>query len=233
MCKFLESAQSRKVTLLSVWIAFLGICLVGVLYQQHHRYKHFAIHEEGKMIRSGWVEPDVIEEVVRKYQVRTIVNLCDGSEKKERIDGERRAAEASGANLVELVFPANDTWHTNHPAVVDFENLVDDPNAYPMWIHCWHGKERTAKALAIYDIRKRKMNAEQSLARMPLFGTEHPWPIVVFAHNYETLHLHRVAEGNADETAHPGQEPAATAHDPGTNDNEAVVRDPKTSSTLQ
>ena len=30
------------------------------------------------------------------------------------------------------------------------------------------------------------MTAKDSLATMPLWGREHPWPIVVFAYNYET-----------------------------------------------
>lgn len=214
MCKFIETAKSRKLTLLSVWIAFLCVCLGGVLYHQHHRYKHFAVHEDGRMIRSGWVEPDVVEELARKYKIQTIVNLCDGGEKLHRIEAEREAAEAAGAKLVELEFPANDTWTTNYASVAEFEKLIEDPNAFPMWIHCWHGKERTVKALAIYDIRKRGMTANDSLDRMPLFGTEHPWPIVVFAHNYETLHDHRLAQGTEDSTNHPGHEPAALPHDP-------------------
>ena len=48
------------------------------------------------------------------------------------------------------------------------------------------GRERTVKALAMYDIRHRHMTAEKSLDSMPLFNIDHPWPIVVFAYNYQT-----------------------------------------------
>ncbi len=163
----------------------IGI-LVGVAVHRHHRYKHFAVHEAGRVYRSAWVDADVFGELIRKYKIRTVVNLCDPSEKEGLIESQRRAVQSAGARLVELVFPANHTWDINYRVVHEIEALFDDPSVYPVWIHCQHGRERTVKALTIYDIRRRRMNAYDSLESMPRYGMDHPWPVVVFAYNYET-----------------------------------------------
>ena len=182
-------------------------------YRQYERYKRFAEHDAGKMYRSSWLEPDVFAEKIEQYQIKTVVNLCDGGEKpRGHIEDQRAAVEAAGAKLVEIAFPSNRTWGVNYPAFEDLEALLDNPENYPVWVHCWHGRERTVKALSIYDIRKRRMTAEDSLAAMPLWGREHPWPIVVFAYNYETHERcekpsadHRTAKANGDKSDEPLQ----------------------------
>ena len=128
----------------------------------------------------------------RKHGVRTVVNLCDGNEKRGRVERQRAAVERGGGQLVELVYPANVTWDTNYEVVEQTEALFDDPQNYPIWIHCYHGRERTVKALTIYDVRQRQLTAAESLEQMPLWGREHTWPIVVFAHQYQDEHTERL-----------------------------------------
>lgn len=177
----------------AIGIALLAL-LVGVPiygYRHYMRYLYFAEHHNGRVFRSAWLEPDVFAEQIREHKIRTVINLCEPGEKLHRIAAQRKAVEEAGANLVELTFPANRTWGVNFPVYAELEQLLDDPESYPVWVHCWHGRERTVKALAIYDIRKRGMTAKASLTSMPLWRREHPWPIVVFAHNYAS-HLARV-----------------------------------------
>ncbi len=45
-------------------------------YRHHQRYKHLAVHEKGMVYRSAWLEPDVLSELIEKYQFRSVVNLC-------------------------------------------------------------------------------------------------------------------------------------------------------------
>lgn len=168
-----------------------AVMLIAVLagayaYRQHHRYKHFAVHVPGKVYRSAWVEGEVFEELIARYHVKTVVNLCYPGEMGKRDFEQRQAVARSGAKLIELPFPPNDTWDLNYPSVAEMERILDDPASYPIWIHCQHGRERTVKALAMYDIRKRHLTAKDSLEKMPLFGMPHPWHVVVFAHNYES-----------------------------------------------
>lgn len=181
-------------TSLRQWILYgVGVMVPVVLiiasYQvyRHHRYKHFAIHDPGKVYRSAWVDADVFEELIEKYHVHTVLNLCYPGEMGDRNIAQREAVEGAGAKLIEVEFPPNDTWEVDYPAVAEVEKILDDPENYPLWVHCQHGRERTVKVLAMYDIRKRNLTAKSSLEPMPRFDLDHPWPIVVFAFNYETL----------------------------------------------
>lgn len=188
---------SRRRMLVLVAVVCGGV-IGGFLYRQHHRYKHFAVHEPGKVYRSAWVDSDVFEELVPKYGIKTVVNLCYPGEMGNRDAAQREAVARGGANLVELPFPPNNTWDSNYPSVAEMERILDDPANYPIWIHCQHGRERTVKALAMYDIRERHLTAKDSLQSMPLFGMPHPWHVVVFAHNYETLHQSQTAAAKPD-----------------------------------
>ena len=76
---------------------------------QHQRYWHFAAHDPGRVYRSGWLRSDVCTELVQKYGIRTVVNLCDANEKCQRVDLQRAAVERGGAQLVELEYAANNT----------------------------------------------------------------------------------------------------------------------------
>lgn len=186
--------------------AMVGTLVSGVVchrVHQHQRYWHFAVHDPGKVYRSGWLRSDVFEELVKKHKIRTVINLCDANEKCGRVNLQRKAVERGGARLVELVYPANNTWDTDYEVIRETEALFDDPANYPLWIHCYHGRERTVKALTIYDVRKRGLTAEVSLKRMPLWGRAHTWPIVVFAHQYQDESLRRhdaahIAGGDVD-----------------------------------
>lgn len=155
------------------------------VYRHHVRYRHFAVHDPGKVYRSAWVDSDVFRELIPRYKVRTVINLCYPGEMGDRIVGERAAVSETGAKLVELPFPSNESSDVDYPALREIEAIFADPASYPIWIHCQHGRERTVKALSIYDIRQRGLSAETSLARMPLFGMPHPRPVVDFAHNYQ------------------------------------------------
>ncbi|MBX7167064.1 MAG: hypothetical protein K1X74_12110 [Pirellulales bacterium] len=172
------------------WMLMVGVAIallvIAAVLHQRHRYKHFAVHEPNRVYRSAWLESDVYAELIRKYKIKTVVNLCYPGEMGDRNLSERRAVEGAGAKLIELPFPPNDTWNVDYDSVERMEQILDDPATYPVWIHCQHGRERTVKALAIYDIRERHLSARQSLESMPLFDDPHPWPIVTFAYNYES-----------------------------------------------
>lgn len=196
-------------------LSLLAISLAaGWMVYQRKRYHHFAVHDPGKVYRSAYLTPDVYAEMIRRYRIKTVVNLCNGNEKCDRVEGQREAVEGAGAELVELEFPNNDTWHTDDPAFREMERIFADPQKYPLWIHCVHGKERTVKALVIYDVKYRNMTAKGSLSAMPLWGTQHPWPIVAFSFAYEAMLRPLAARGSMPEenpeVATAGREKAAS-----------------------
>jgi len=173
-------------TLLALAIA--ACAAGGFLYRQHHRYKHFRAHEEGMVYRSAWLEPDALQAVIEKHQIRAVVNLCrPGEMGEDRWVGERRAVTDAGARLIEL--PMTVSTEASHPEIAKHLAVMSNPDNYPMLVHCQHGVTRTAKFLAIYDIVYRKQTGSESLAAQPLFGREqHNVNVRAFVKNFEKDH---------------------------------------------
>jgi len=168
-------------------IVLLAISVVaGLAYREHKRFKHLATHEPGMVYRSAWLDGNALREVIEKYQIRTVLNLCEPDELgHEKCIDERRAVHASGARLVEMPMPAA-SLDPSDPAIEPFIRLLRNPENYPLLVHCQHGVTRTAKVLVMYDILFRGLSAEQSIARMPLFGRDaYPVSVRAFAKNFE------------------------------------------------
>lgn len=183
-----DGAMSRGKKNRLLWLVVFIVAGSGFYYyRQHSRYKHVAIHDQGLVYRSAWVEADVYPELIERYQIRSVINLCDPGEMgEERWVEQRRAVERAGGQLINLPLPK--TTDASDPVIAGHVAVLSNPNNYPILVHCQHGVTRTAMELAMYDILFRGMSADQSLAAMPLFGrTEHPTPIRAFARSFEAL----------------------------------------------
>lgn len=193
---FSRTEKQLRMQLLKTRKVILGIVLIAVVagiganwYRIHHRYKHYAIHEPGMVHRSAWMEPDVFEEQIEKYQFRTVVNLCKPGELGElRWEQQRQAVSNAGSRLVELPMPFE--IDPDDPLIEKHIELFSNPDNYPMLVHCQHGVTRTAKALALYDMVFRGKGADESLDAMPLFGREdHNVNVRAFAREFEKKRL--------------------------------------------
>ena len=178
--------MSRRALLFALAaVALGGTAAGGYAYRRHHAYKHVAVHDAGRMYRSGWCEPAVMAELIERRQIRAVVNLCAPGEMGEaRWAGEREAVRNAGAELLELnmpltVDPADRELRTHMAALAD-------PDNYPMLVHCQHGVTRTAKILVMYDVAVRGLTAAESLAAQPTWGREdHNVHVRAFAGEFE------------------------------------------------
>jgi len=184
--------MSRRTALLSLSALLVcGAAAGGYAYHQHHAYKHVAVHEPGMMYRSGWCEPEIMAELIERWQIRSVVNLCEPGEMEDispgRWDGERKAVTNAGAKLLELRMPL--TIDPADPTLKTHMDALSDPNNYPMLVHCQHGVTRTAKFLAMYDMVMRGHTAKESLNAQPLFGRDRQnVHVTAFAEQFETAH---------------------------------------------
>lgn len=175
-----------------VWAWALLILVVataaGLGYRQHKRYKHWATHDEGMVYRCAWLDSDVFAEQIEKYQIRTVLNVCNPGELgEERCRTQRAAVEGAGAKLIELPMPT--TIDAGDPAIREFVAVLGNPNNYPLVVHCQHGVTRTAKVLVMYDILYKGETAEQSIRAMPLFGhRDYSVAVRAFAKDFENRH---------------------------------------------
>jgi len=178
----------RRLSILGTLLLIAAVA-GGLTYRHHKRYKHLAIHDPGMVYRSAWLEADVFREIIEKYQIRTVLNLCEPNELGEqRCIDQREAVRGSGARLVEMPMPAA-TIDPADPAIGPFVELLGDPTNYPLLVHCQHGVTRTAKVLTMYDILYGGKSAEGSLSAMPLFGRDaYSVSVRAFARNFEEQH---------------------------------------------
>ena len=181
--------MNRRSTILCLLaVAACGATCGGYAYWHHHTYKHLAVHDPGVVYRSAWLEPKVMAEVIEQHQIRAVVNLCTPGEMGEpRWQAERDNVTDCGAKLIELEMPL--TVDPADPAIERHLAVLEDPDNYPMLVHCQHGVTRTAKLLAMYDITMRGHSAEETLAAQPLFGRDrHNVHVSAFVREFEKSH---------------------------------------------
>ena len=130
--------------------------------------------ESGVLYRSGQLEPDELAEEVRRRGIRTVVNL--GSRTNWDVD----ACRDLGVRYVDM--PVGDVFnlcgvpapgYSVAPSPYDLTplwELVSDPRAQPVLIHCWGGVHRTGVVTAFHRIEHQGWTTEDALAEIRLFG---------------------------------------------------------------
>jgi protein tyrosine phosphatase (PTP) superfamily phosphohydrolase (DUF442 family) len=140
-------------------LIIIGIALViiGKYIYDININHNFETITEGKVYKSGVIPPDEIEAYVKKYHIKSIVDLrMPGTidlvlnpEKPGEIQQEREAvAKIKGLNYFSN--PSEQVPNENNIAV--FTKIMDNKANYPVLIHCYHGTGRAEIYSAIYRI---------------------------------------------------------------------------------
>lgn len=101
-------------------------------------------------------------EALRALGVRTVINLR-GSEHSE---GE--LVESAGMRYVWI--PMKKTKAPTSDQVEQFFDVIRDKSAYPIYVHCMKGVDRTGTMMALYRIREQGWSNADALAEMVHFG---------------------------------------------------------------
>ena len=115
----------------------------------------------GVFYRSGQMTVEGFEEAVERLQIHTIVNLRDDAPnpdvRQSYFDGRTVKESALCARLgVRWVFIPPDLIPraqvpASRPVAIDrFLDVLDDPSAYPILVHCNAGLNRTGVITAVY-----------------------------------------------------------------------------------
>jgi tyrosine-protein phosphatase SIW14 len=115
----------------------------------------------GKFYRSGQMTAAGLRETIERYGIKTVLNLqheAPDPALPEKWLGKPVVAESKlckqlGARYVLMtpdVLPQPNDITKTPPVVGEFLELLDDPAAYPVLIHCKAGLHRTGRLTAIY-----------------------------------------------------------------------------------
>jgi tyrosine-protein phosphatase SIW14 len=152
---------------LATVLAMLIIAVPAVRYRVvYSTEKRFREVTPGKFYRCGQLSADAFRKQIREHHIKTVVNLQDefpdpllseGYWDRPHVPESQVCAEA-GANFLFLSFAGdrgllerNAASPTHRPRVIDeFLKVCDDPNNYPILIHCMAGLHRTGALTAVY-----------------------------------------------------------------------------------
>jgi len=131
------------VLLLLAGVAGVAWCLHG--YPVHH----FAVVQPGVLYRGGQVDEDSLEELVDRYQVRTVINLRGREDQADWYVEEQDFCRRHALRLVSI--PIGEPGKARD-GLREFLDIMRDPASYPVFVHCEAGSCRTGFAVAAYRI---------------------------------------------------------------------------------
>lgn len=147
--------KNKKILFLSLF-GIVILCVAKYVYDMNINH-NFETITEGKVYKSGVIPPDEIESYVKKYKIKSIIDL--------RFPGTNDLVNnpENPQELVEEIKAVRQIPNTNYfnvgtDQVPKQENLdaffkiMDDKSNYPVLIHCYHGIGRAEMYSALYRI---------------------------------------------------------------------------------
>ena len=139
-------------SLLALLLVFIG----KYVYDMNINH-NFETITEGKVYKSGVIPPDEIESYVKKYHIKSIVDLRmpgtnDLALNPEKI-GEIQAEKNAVAKIKGVNYFSNPSEQVpNDKNIEVFAEIMDNKANYPVLIHCYHGTGRAEMYSALYRI---------------------------------------------------------------------------------
>ncbi|WP_379964905.1 dual specificity protein phosphatase family protein [Epilithonimonas sp. UC225_85] len=156
-----------KTTKIVVSLLLIATVLISgfVFYQKKVRYNLVTI-SENKVYNSGAIPPDKLREVLDDHHIKSVIDLRDGAEQtelnpetKKQVNAEENAIDQiAGVNYYNLPtdqIPQDST-------VKKFLKIMDNPQNYPVLIHCHHGVGRSRLFSSIYRIEYENFSNEKA-----------------------------------------------------------------------
>ena len=160
---------------IAILITVVVIVITGKYVYDRHINNNFMAITEGKVYKSGVIPPDEIESYVKKYNIKSIVDLRfpgTGDDLNnpeipaELIEEKEAVAKIPGVNY----FNNGSDQIPNQQNLDTFFKIMDNPANYPVLIHCYHGIGRAQLYSAIYRIEYEGFSNDEarSKAAFPL-----------------------------------------------------------------
>jgi len=149
-------------------LLFVLVLVFGSKYVYDMNINHnFETITEGKVYKSGVIPPDELETYIKKYNIKSIVDLrfpgtgddINNPEDAAELEAEKIAiAKINGVNYFN---DGSDQVPTKENLVL-FYKIMDKPANYPVLIHCYHGVGRAELYSAVYRIEYENMDKDEA-----------------------------------------------------------------------
>ncbi|MGH2665424.1 dual specificity protein phosphatase family protein [Flavobacterium sp.] len=177
-------------------LVLLIVAFFGGKYVYDMNINHnFETITEGKVYKSGVIPPDEIADYVKKYHIKSIVDLrFPGT--ADLVNNPEIPTELTAEKVAVAKIPGVNYFNNGSDQVPQQHNLdaffkiMDNKDNYPVLIHCYHGVGRAEMYSALYRIEYENMNRDQArtstrfLTKFSSFDLGKPKGD--FLHNYKT-----------------------------------------------
>jgi len=165
----------RRPLLLGALVLGAVLLVAGGLVVRHRLGpKHLLTVTPGVLYRSGQLTPAQLADVVDRHGIRTVVNLRAENEYARDDWYREEVATAERLGVAHVDLPMNAGFPPNDEVLRAWLDLLDDPAAQPLLVHCEHGVIRTGIMVGVYEVEKGGLAAADALARFERFGHEFP-----------------------------------------------------------
>jgi protein tyrosine phosphatase (PTP) superfamily phosphohydrolase (DUF442 family) len=158
-------SKNKKILGFSIFV--LVLLFVGKYVYDMNINHNFETITEGKVYKSAVIPPDEIESYVKKYHIKSIVDLrMPGTndlvlnpENPSELQAEKNAvSKIGGVNY----FSNPSEQVPNDKNIANFTKIMDNKDNYPVLIHCYHGTGRAEMYSALYRIEYEKFTNEDA-----------------------------------------------------------------------
>jgi protein tyrosine/serine phosphatase len=160
--------STKKKILIALIVVVLGI--TGKYVYDRHINHNFMTITEGKVYKSGVIPPDEIADYVKKYKIKSIVDLRFPGTGDDVNNPEVPAELTAEKEAVEKI-PGVNYFNNGSDQVPKQENLdsffkiMDNQANYPVLIHCYHGIGRAQMYSALYRIEYEGFSNEEARSK--------------------------------------------------------------------
>ena len=139
----------------------------GKYYYDMNLNHNFETITEGKVYKSGVIPPEELPEYIKKHNIKSVVDLrfpgtadeINNPEIPEELTAEKEViAKMKGINYFNN---GSDQVPNQHNLDVFFK-IMDNPDNYPVLIHCYHGVGRAEMYSALYKIEYEGMDPNKA-----------------------------------------------------------------------
>jgi protein tyrosine phosphatase (PTP) superfamily phosphohydrolase (DUF442 family) len=190
-------------------LAALLVVVPFVYYRwQYDHSKRLRVVTPGRVYRSGQMTAEGVADAVRRLGIRTVVNLQNEAP-DPLLDSGRRESELVRGEGVRFVFIDVDLLDpldvpASRPSAVDaFLRVMDDPDNYPVLVHCRAGLHRTGVLIGVYRMEYERWSRDEAIRELKAhgFGNSQATSRNDYITQYLLIYQSRAANSS---TVHPG-----------------------------
>ena len=159
--------MKKRLKIIGILLLVLALLFGGKYVYDMNINHNFETISEGKVYKSGVIPPDELESYVKKYKIKSIVDLrfpgtgddVNNPEDAAELEAEKSAvAKIKGLNYFN---DGSDQVPTKENLVL-FYKIMDNPANYPVLIHCYHGVGRAELYSAVYRIEYENWDKDEA-----------------------------------------------------------------------